>query len=384
MSEHSRLFPPSGASRWMNCSASAEAVTRYADEPGEAAMEGTAVHWLVQQCLEQGIDAKLFLGRTISVQQGRVERKFVVTRDIATNVQMDVDFTREVLRTPGEAHVEALIDLSHFAPDFFGHCDFWHFGDDGVLTVKDTKNGRVDVPVLYPDGSLNKQMSLYALGVIEELSRKLHPSRMPTSVRLVIVQANSIAPGPRIKRHTVDIVKILTMEHTLRQAIHEIIHAPKFTAGHWCEHCPALGSCPPTRAEIVALAPVLLSVGDMTPADAGRILARKPLLKKIVEDAERVALESLLRGGDVPGRKLVTGVKHRQWSDEDAVYDAAGAIPGALEVVSPGKMEKLPGGKEIVAKYATIPPGGPVVAETSDKRPPYVARSADEVFGSST
>ena len=382
MSEHSRLFPPSGASRWMNCTASADAVTRYADEPGEAAMEGTAQHWLVQQCLEQGIEPKMFLGRTALVRQGRVERRIVVTRDMATNVALSVDYTREVLRTPGEAHVEANIDLTHFAPDFFGHCDFWHFGDDGVLTVKDDKYGRLDVPVLYPDGSLNKQMSLYALGVIEELSRKLHPSRMPHSVRLVIIQPNSIQPGPRIKYHTVDASKILAMEHTVRKAVHDVTHAPTFTSGHWCEHCPALGSCPPTRAEIVALAPVLLSVADMTPADAGRILARKDLLLKIIKRADEVALESLLRGGDVPGRKLVTGVKHRQWIDEDAVYDAAGAIPGALTVVSPGQMEKLPGGKELVAKYATIPPGGPVVAPITDKRPPYVARGADEMFGS--
>ena len=95
-----------------------------------------------------------------------------------------------------------------------------------------------------------------------------------------------------------------------------------------------------------------------------------------------MARETLLRGGDVPGFKLVTGRKHRQWSDEDKVYDAASDIPGAYAVVTPAQMEKLPGGKEIADRYATIPPGDPTLAPASDKRPPYVARTAEQMFGS--
>ena len=342
-------------------------------------MEGTGFHWIVQQCLEQGIEPSMFLGRTLVVRQGNVERRFVVTRDMVVDAKLDVDFTREIVKTPGESHVEARIDLTHFAPDFFGHCDLWHLGHD-TLTVKDTKYGRVDVPVLYPDGSLNWQMSLYALGIIELLSRSVHPLRTPTFVRLVITQPRSIQPGPRIKYHTVETVKILALEAIVQQAVHNVLHDPKFLMGDWCKYCPALGLCPPSRDETRALVPILGSVGDMTATDAARILSRKSLLEKIVKEAERVASETLLRGGVVPGFKLVTTRKHRAWRDEDAAADAAAGVPGAFKVVSPSQMEKLPGGAAIVDRYATIPPGDPAVAPASDKRPPYVPRSADEIF----
>ena len=381
MSEHSLMLPPSSAACWINCSASSQAKIRYPNESGEAADEGTAVHFIVEQCLVQGIEPTMFLGRTITVKRDRVERKFVVTKDIAVNAALDVNFTREIVRTPGESHVEAHVDLTHIAPDFFGKCDLWHLGDDGVLTVKDTKNGRIDVPVLYDDGTLNWQMVIYAIGILEHLSRQMHPARMPTHVRLVIVQPNSIQPGPRIKYHTVTTDTIMRLEPLVRQAAHDVLHNPQFRYGPHCKYCPALGQCPETQTEIKALAPVLLA-GSLTPENAGRILARKDLLEKIIKEAEKVAFEHLMRGGAVPGYKLVTSRKHRAWSDEDAAYDAASGIPGALKVVTPAQMEKLPGGKEIADKYAIIPPGEPQVAPASDKRPLYVQRSADQIFGS--
>lgn len=384
MAEHSRLFPPSGAHRWINCSASAEAATHYASVPGEAAMEGTAFHWVSERCLADGVEPEMFLGRTIVVRQDAVERKFAVTREMAVDIHMWVDFVRQVARMPGKSRIEARIDLSHLHPDCFGRCDAWHLGDDGVLTVADAKYGHVDVPVLYPDGSLNWQMVLYALGILRELSLQLHPSRMPARVRLTIGQPRSIEPGPRIKYHTVTTDKILALEPLVREAVARVVNAPVFATGDHCKYCPVLGACPPTRAEIASLTPLLLSNTDMTGADAARILRNSTLLEKIVDRAKEVAKENLIRGASVPGFKLVTGVKYRKWSDEDAAADRASGIPNAFKVVTPAQMEKLPGGREIVDALAMVPPGDPVVAPESDKRAPYVARSADQMFRTGT
>jgi hypothetical protein len=380
MTEHSRLFPPSGARRWVNCTASAEAVTHYPDVPGESAQEGSAWHWVTERCLVDGVDASMFLGRTVVVRQDAVERRFVVTREMAVDVQLAVNFVRDVVKSPGESRVEARIDLSHIHPDCFGRCDLWHCGDD-TLTVADGKYGRVDVPVLYPDGSLNLQMVLYALGVIEELSRRTHPRNMPARVRLVVIQPHSIQPGPRIKHHTVSVDQVLALEAVVRRAVERVVSSPTFVMGDWCRYCPALGGCPPTQDALAAIAPVLLGNGDMSGADAGRILQRASLLEAIVERARDVARENLMRGAPVPGFKLVTGVKHRKWTDEDAAADAAADVRGAFKVVTPAQMEKLPGGRVVVDRFAAVPPGDPVVAPESDKRAPYVARSAEQIFG---
>ena len=139
MVEHSRLFSPSGATRWINCSASAEASTRFEDEPGEAAQEGTAWHFLGESCLTQGVEPEAFLGRTITVREGKVERKFVVSREFVADARLSLDFKRELIASGGEVHAEADIDLSHLHPDCRGRCDLWHLSLDGVLTVLDDK-----------------------------------------------------------------------------------------------------------------------------------------------------------------------------------------------------------------------------------------------------
>lgn len=387
MSEHSRLFPPSGAYRWVNCSASAAAVAQYPDPPDESAMEGTAWHWLVEQCLVRKDFFFLrqpedILGRTIVVREENVERSFVVTREMATDARLAVDFVRAVAQTPGTGRVEARIDLSWIEPGFFGRCDVWHLGVDRVLTVADGKYGRVDVDVAYPDGTLNWQMVVYALGVVEELSQTLRPEQMPHHVRLVVIQPRSIMPVPRVKQVVVPAEQLLALETPLRQAVERVKNIPTFTAGPWCKYCPALGACPATQDDAQSLAP-LLQRTELTATDAARILSKKDLLDKIVKEAERVALDSLLRGIDVPGFKIVTGRKHRTWRDEDLAAQRAAEVLGAFKVVTPAQMEKLPGGREVVAELAHTPPGDPTVAPTSDKRLPYVARSAAEMFGAS-
>lgn len=381
MSEHSRLFAPSAGERWINCAPSANAAAQYPDPPGESAMEGTAWHWVVERCLVDGVEPDAFLGRTILVREENVERRFVVTRDMGADAALAVRYVRDLVRVPGESHVEARVDLRHFHPECFGRCDVWHHGDDGTLTVADGKYGRVDVPVLYPNGHLNWQMTLYALGIIEELSRRLHPAKMPRRVRLVIIQPRSIQPVPRVKYHVVEIEHLLPLEHTVRQAVERVVsRAQEFVMGDWCKYCPALGACPPSQDELRALVPILLK-SELTALDASRVLLRKDLLKRVVERAEEVAADSLMRGVSVPQFKLVTGVTHRAWVDEDAVADCASGVPGAFKVVTPAQMEKLPGGREIVDAYAKVPPGKPVVVSESDRRAPYVARSAEQMFG---
>jgi hypothetical protein len=130
MSEHSRLFAPSLAYRWMHCTASPHAVQRYKGVAGESAMEGTAAHHLLEICLVRGEHAVAYLGRTIRVIEQNVTRDFVVDRDFAVDVQVGLDAIREVALLPGMSRVEVTARLPNVDEDLFGRVDVWHISEE--------------------------------------------------------------------------------------------------------------------------------------------------------------------------------------------------------------------------------------------------------------
>jgi hypothetical protein len=379
MSAHAR-FAPSAAHRWLNCTGSVDAAACYADPPSEAAQEGTAGHWLLERCLVEGWNAVDALGRTIVVSEDGIERSFVVSRDMVTDVQLGVDYIRQVVKTPGVSAVEYRVDLSFLEVDQFGTSDLWHHGVNGVLTIADFKYGRIDV-----DPIANVQMMIYLAGILRAIDEKrVETHKAPiTIIKIVIIQPRSVAPVPRIKEWTTTPAAVLHLASHAADAMLRANRAPAFQMGDWCKYCPALGACPVTQEETKQLVPILTAT-ELTPADAVRILSRKNLLESIVKRAEKVALEAMMNGIRLPGYKLVTSVKHRQWRDENLarqrLLDAAGGA--ALTIVTPAQAEKLGAdAKSVVNELAFTPAGEPTVAAESDKRTPYTRRTAAQIFG---
>lgn len=384
MSDHSR-FAPSAAHRWLNCTGSVDAASRYADVPSEEGQEGSAAHFLLERCLVDGGNAVDHLGRTIRVKERGVERSFIVTHDMARDVQLGVDVVREIASHPGVSGVEARVDLSFIADGAFGTTDLWHWGQDGVLTIVDFKYGRKDV-----DAVMNDQLMIYAAGVCDWIMRSPimrvmgdeSQSAPPGRITLVIVQPRSIAPTPRVKTWAFDASHVEAIIQRAFDAITSANRAPTFVEGPWCEHCPALGECPATNNQR-DLAVSLLSA-EMTITDAERILRRKGLLETIVERAEKTLLDAMLLGYKSEYFPLVTKRKHRQWRDKDLarqrIVDEIG--PQVLEAPSPSETEKLgAAGKEIVAQLSFTPTGEPVIGKPGDKRATFIPKTAEAMFG---
>lgn len=386
MSDHAR-FAPSAAHRWLNCTGSVDAASRYDDPSSEAGQEGSAAHFLLERCLVDGGSAVDHLGRTIRVSERGVTRTFVVTHDMARDVQLGVDVVREIVSHPGVSGVEARVDLSFISQDAFGTTDLWHWGQDGVLTIVDFKYGRGDVAV-----EMNDQLMIYAAGVYETIKRQqgeyvvnfppMQELLVANRITLIIVQPRSVAPTPRVKTWTFEAKYV---EHIVQRAFDAITaanRAPTFAEGPWCTHCPALGECPATNNHRDLAASLLTS--DMTVADAERILRRKDLLEKIVERAEKELLKAMLDGYRSEYFPLVTRRKHRQWRDADmarqCIVDEIG--PHVLEAPSPSETEKLGAtGKEIVAQLSFTPPGEPVIGKHGDKRASFIPKTAETMFG---
>lgn len=375
---HSTLFAPSSSHRWMHCTGSPHAARRYKDEPGEAAMEGTAAHWLLEKCLTDGTDPISLLGHVLTVRQGQIERQFTIDKEMARNVfEFGVQPIREVALRPGLSRVEVKVQLRYIHDDVFGRTDVWHFGEDRWLTVFDFKYGRVDVSPVE-----NEQELLYALGIYREHIEPLYGAQI-AGVNLVIAQPRSLLPGPRIKSWPCSLEYLLGFEQRVKAAVNEVLTNPQFRPGDWCGYCPALGECPPTREQAASLGP-LLATAQMTALDAAKILSAKKLIEKKLKDAAAVGKEALLSRQEVPGFRLGVSTKFRQWRDEeqakDALVEAFGA--SALKAPTPAQAETLGAeARTLVERLSFTPEGTPDIVPENDKRAAYVARSVDQMFG---
>ena len=122
----------------------------------------------------------------------------------------------------------------------------------------------------------------------------------------------------------------------------------------------------------------------MTTEQAAKILRHKKMLESKIAAAAAVGKEALLHRQPVPGFKLVTGVRHRQYRDaemaKEALFEACGLR--AFEPVTPSQAEKLGAdAAAVVSKLAFTPPGEPQIAPEDDRRAAYVPRSVEQIFG---
>lgn len=124
----------------------------------------------------------------------------------------------------------------------------------------------------------------------------------------------------------------------------------------------------------------LLSVNECI-----KILKTKKNMLKLFEDVEKRLFETAKSGEKVPGFKLVQGVKHRRYIDENVARKRLITTFSKAEVIeekliSPSKLDDLIASKPTMREntklkiYSLIekPKGGPKLVEESDPRPEWV------------
>lgn len=358
--EHSAhaTYAPSSAHRWTVCTASAEAIARLPEqEEGEAAAKGTAAHDEIERCLsplcESNMDkdpAPYPLSEAVNADH-----------ESAYGVALVIDYVRQL--PPGKLWIEQRVALTE---QIWGRCDVSHWDGRETVTIVDYKDGFVDVAV-----EENEQLRTYGAAVIT--THKL-PAKW---VRYVIVQPNSLVPGPRVKQWVEPVSALMAWAEKTAA----IPAGPKeFVAGEQCKYCPLFGRCPASQDLLRQFNAVLINTPDQVPA---ALRAKFMACKKPVEDwfksAEKAWTKDALTSAPPEGMKLVTSTTKRAWKDEaaarKAVLDRFGV--DALDPPTPAQAEKL--GLD-VSELSAAPEGGPVLAFESDKRKPWAAKSAAEMF----
>lgn len=166
---HAKLSP-SGAERWMTCTASVEAESHYPDKSSEFAAEGTAAHEIGERCLKLSTDPFQYIGEVITVNEsdGKVY-KFTVDADMAGHVKDYVKFVNWAISTLTDVRilVERRVYYPSITPEGSGtaDCIVTGYDRDGnfVVWIIDLKYGK-GVKV---EAEHNLQAQLYAIGTIE-------------------------------------------------------------------------------------------------------------------------------------------------------------------------------------------------------------------------
>lgn len=194
MSAHARLGPSNG--RWPYCAGSVREEAQYPDIAGEAAIDGTGSHVLLEMCMINNVRAEQYDMQIIGANHHDNPNGWLVAPDRIERVQQGLDYiTRRVAELkeqfPGcvvvvesEQHVDP--GKSFGRSDWWGTCDISiiakHPMDGSIYFVEaaDYKDGRG-----YVSEKKNTQLTSYLYG---KLAPYLDAGNHPQGCRMTIIQ----------------------------------------------------------------------------------------------------------------------------------------------------------------------------------------------------
>lgn len=275
MSGHA-FFSPSGAPAAMLCNIKPWREKDYPDQGNDASDEGTAAHFLLEQCLEKKVEAEHFIGTRIQVKDGHAEfhtsGAYPVGRDMCHEIQK----TLEVIHT--------LADGATIYPEQTLSIEFIT-GEEGATGTSDTViikgNTAVIADLKYGRGVQvfaegNEQLLMYgasaiadfdALGEIEE-------------VELHILQ-------PRLNHFDCWKLSVAEMNQrieVIRQTAKRILAGPEGLTAvpgpKQCKFCKVSATCPERTAFTMETI-----VGEFVDLDKGFIKVEMPQAEKLLAQA---------------------------------------------------------------------------------------------------
>lgn len=414
------LLSPSGSKKWMFCPASLACEADIPNTSGAAAVNGTCMHTLSEHLINmaiKGIDerADKYKGAYV-LNEGKGPIKALVkpekgavliTDDFVSQVNKYVDYCRPIIDAAELVEVESRVNLTRVlhpgvmvpfedprtgekgeSPlQTFGTADLVAVMPDGMLIVGDLKTGRHKVLA-----KENKQMMLYALGLLRKLKRLYDI----TAVRLVIFQpyaggADEWDTTPEAlelfgKFASKAALKAIDAFERGKKGLKPADFRPGNDACQWCrfsEKCNAKRKV--ATESVTEPAAEILHTPEMPIEQLKAEWDKLPLMRQHIADIEKAMYAALMRGEQVGGLKLVEGRPgNRSWSDEQEVIRLAEAhfdLMYELKLLGPTAAEKALGGdlfKEF-EHLVTRKPGQPSIATADDKRPAWTPVSDDDL-----
>ncbi|UMO77769.1 hypothetical protein [Salmonella phage F118P13] len=408
------LLSPSGAKKWLACSASLACEKDIPNTSGKAAVLGTAMHTLAETHLNQYIKGtELPLERDVGayvLEEGKgavkalikpMKGAVLITADMIEQVRKYTDYCKAIIDVATYAKLEMRVNLTEVlhpgyeGVETFGTADLVAVRemantDEHMLIIGDLKTGRHRV-----EAKENKQLMLYALGVYRRLKRRYNI----TVVRLVIFQPYAggasewdiSVEGLELFAKFAQKRALLALDAYFRgkKNLKASDFKPSVDGCQWCrfsEQCSAR-----TKTVNSVLAEELEGdfAPELTPEQLVAEYEKLPLLRQHIDKVEKAMAAALHSGKKVPGYKLVEGRPgNRAWKDTDALLETLSHFELGAEMLhkevlmTPTEAEKQHKGSELWAaleKHVTRKPGAPCVTTVEDKRPEWKNVTEDDL-----
>lgn len=369
---HARLGPSNH--RWPHCPGSVREEANYPDIPGEAAIDGTGSHLLLEMCLENNVPAIQYDQQIIGANHPDHSSGWLVGPERIERVQMCLDYIiRRVnelkVQYPGctvtvEAESTSNPGAMFGRDDWWGTCDITiicrhdHTGEVMFIEVVDYKDGRGWV-----HAKNNTQLVSY-------LSGKMHPfiGRVK-HCRMTIVQpkTNPVIRYQCSTRAEDEMTPGSVIEHAtaLNQAAiaTDAEDAPVVPGKHcqWCKANPKRGGhCMAatdkslqvvktmSNTEVVSvdnlpafeyIGKVVADPKSLTSEQLSELISAKEALMTVFDRAEAEAQERIESGQSVPGYAMRPGRGSNVWNeDEETIVKKLKAKRLKLDQIYPKKL----------------------------------------------
>jgi hypothetical protein len=356
------------------------------DDSNEASREGTAAHWVREECLDVGLDPFDFIGTRINIE-GQI---FECDTDMADYLLPGIDRIRQFA---GPIFVELRVNITPWVGldedgnEQFGTLDAGVVGDD-LIVISDLKYGR-GIPV---EVFKNYQQVIYALGFYEQVAKYLTKA----TKFLIIIDQPRNAEGGGEWETDIDELRAIGEWIKERAALTFDKNAPCEPSKEACTWCPAskkIGACPEHETwqlaqfelDVMDLDDVEdfdaeLTMPDVTTLTDSRVKVlyqHRAMMRKFIDRVEAEVIGAAKAGeGDRFGMKLVSGKrskrKHKDEFDSemwlfDAGFSDEQIINKQLKTVA--QLDKVCGRGKFPQELIIGGEPQPVVVPIEDARP---------------
>jgi hypothetical protein len=254
---HARLGPSN--QRWPHCPGSVAAEEPYEDISGEAAIDGTGSHLLLELCIDMQVNAVHFLGAIIGENHHDKPGGWMVEQDRCDRVQMCLDYiTGRRQQLEGqypEAEITVEAESKSNPGGMFGRTDWWGTCDVTITVEQDARCLFMEV-IDYKDGrgwvsaDNNTQLISYLGGKLRpyfasgpQLVQPFIVKNLRAS-RMTIVQPKT---NPPVRTTTIEGFELIDYMYELGDAANKtdapdapLIPDDKGGKGYcrWCKHKP--------------------------------------------------------------------------------------------------------------------------------------------------
>lgn len=379
------LLSASGAMKWINCPPSARLEEKFPEQTSEYAEEGTLAHNICELKLRKLFTETGMSDATYKRRLNKLKKHEKYQKEMDGHTDAYVEYISGIAYSCQPAPsiaIEKRLEYGAYAREGFGKADCIIIAGTH-LHVVDFKYGK-GIPV-YADH--NPQMLMYALGAVSTYGF-IYP----------IQQISVHICQPRVKEEascfTISLEELVEWGETIVKPAAQLAWdgAGEFKQGDWCDKCFCkAGGCCEHRAEenLQILDRADMPVGALSVSEIGEILTKGKFLVAWYKKVEKYAMDSLMKGYEIPGWKVVEGRSIREITDVDAAFDAlvqAGYEEDLLYSSKPITLTEVEAlidkeHKAILEPYINKPQGKPTLAEVSDSRKTFVDTSAEQAFG---